>query len=320
MKNLKKILNVFVAILAFGFTPSYGNIKSNDSYADLMSSVKGSFESSGMNFQKDFQKDFEGMIKDQMSFNLGVLVGAKNNAPHMSGGGHIPQMLIQQSVGDFSFTVMRLTSNVVVGGVPQNLPYVLFGYNDSNSGYVSTLNGYVPTGVFTGPTLGSNTKVFSYDTQGNGVFTYNDGTHTDKIVITYIGVNNYASFLSSNTTNLFESKYTMMTNISNGSSSLSDEQAGFFQTITYGDLSSLGKKDLNTLNPNSRITTIQFQNNRADLITPTYLIDGKYSLLQNIVPCSTAANPNSVNLDIFISWRGEMGDGRKGEVAGHKKA
>jgi len=319
MKTVKKIYHLFVAILAFGFTPSFGNVKSNDTYADLMSSVKNSFEASGMNFQKDFQKDFEGMIKDQMSFNLGVMVGAKN-APHKMGGGHIPQELIRQSVGDFSFTVTRLTSNVVVGGVPQALPYVLFGYNDSNSGYVSTLNGYVPTGVFTGPTLGVNTKVFSYDTQGNGVFTYNDGTHTDKIVITYIGVNNYASFLSSNTTNLFESKYTMMTNLSNGSASLSDEQAQFFQTITYGDLSSLGKKDLNTLNPNSRITTIQFQSNRADLITPTYLIDGKYSLLQNIVPCSTAANACSVNLDIFISWRGEMGDGRQGEIAGRKKA
>lgn len=327
MKRLKTTFHIILAVLSFGFTPSFDNVKANDNYADLMSAVKNSFESSGMNFQKDFQKDFEGMIKDKMSFNLGVLVGGKHapgvGAAHHMGGHSIPQELIRSSVGDFSFTITRNTSKVVIGGAPQTLPYVLFGLNDSNSGYASTLNGFIPAGVlqgdggFAAAPYGAGTlpKVFQY-VNGDGVFAYNDGAHADSITIKYIGVNNYASFLNSNNTNLFESKYTLQTIISTGANSLADEQAQFFQTVTYGDLSSLGKKDQNTLNPNSRITTTQFQSNRADLITPVYKIDSVYSWLQAIVPCSTAANSVMIGQDTFISWRGQMGDGRKGEIVG----
>lgn len=329
MKSFKKTFAIFLAVLSFGITPSFGNVKANNNYDDMLSAVRGSFESSGMNFQKDFQKDFEGMIKDKMSFNLGVLVGGRHaggGAGHSAahhGGGHIPQELIRQSVGDFSFTITRNTSKVVIAGAPQTLPYVLFGLNDSNSGYASTLNGFIPAGVLQGDGgfaaapygAGALPKVFQY-VNGDGVFAYNDGAHADSITIKYIGVNNYASFLNSNNTNLFESKYTLQTIISTGANSLADEQAQFFQTVTYGDLSSLGKKDQNTLNPNSRITTTQFQSNRADLITPVYKIDSVYSWLQAIVPCSTAANSVMIGQDTFISWRGQMGDGRKGEIVG----
>ena len=298
MKNYKSIVAVILSILSFGFETSIGantrNVKrSEGNLASMLGEVGSQFEK---NFgEMNFEKSFEGMIKDRMSFNLGVVAGAKALPKNHSS--HIPQQKIAESVGDFSFIVTRNTAVIT-----KPLPYVLFGYNDSKSNYIATLSGLIPVGVVPGAlATGTNSPgvvlpLFNTDAAGNGVFWWNDGTNNDSITVSYVGTNNYTSFLNSQTTNTYASTYTLY--------SISDvtKLAQFFQSITYGNLSSMGKKDANTLNPNSRKTTVQFQSDRVDLITPEYAINTEYSWVQNIL--NTAGF--QINVDLFISKRVNM--------------
>jgi hypothetical protein len=298
MKNYKSIFALILSILSFGFETNLNahtrNVKNSaSSLSDLLGEAGSSFEK---NFgDMNFEKSFEGMIKDRMSFNLGVVAGQKHLGKNHSS--HIPQQKIAESVGDFSFIVTRNTAVIA-----KPLPYVLFGYNDSKSNYIATLSGLIPTGVTPGAlATGTNSPgvilpLFNTDAAGNGVFWWNDGTNNDSITVSYVGTNNYTSFLNSQTTNTYASTYTLY--------SISDvtKLAQFFQSITYGNLSSMGKKDANTLNPNSRKTTIQFQADRVDLITPEYSINTEYSWVQNII--NTAGL--QINVDLFICKRVNM--------------
>lgn len=191
--------------------------------------------------------------------------------------------LIAESMGDLDLTITRDGATIDL-----SLPFVIFGFNDFASNYVSTLKNFVPAGV----TLAVTTD----PTTGNVIFTYKQGDNVDTITIGFQGTNNYASFLQSMNQNKFSTKYIQYT--------ISDETKliQYNEMLTYGLISSLGATRDNQLLPRTRRRATDFAKDIIEIVMPEQIITPAYSIVQNII----AVDGFQIGMNIFMATRQDL--------------
>lgn len=191
--------------------------------------------------------------------------------------------LVASSKGDLNLTVTRRGNSI---NAP--LPFIMFGANDLNAGYISTLNGLL------GNLPPGTTVAVSTAANGDIVFTYVNGVSTDTVTISNLGNINYKAFLASMNNNYFKTKYMLV--------SISDENQNliqFAQPLFYGLLSSLGMTQANQVVFRSRTNSWQYRKDRIELVMPEQKITPDFSFAMSIV----AVDNFSMGFDIFMSDR-----------------
>ena len=93
--------------------------------------------------------------------------------------------------------------------------------------------------------------------------------------------------------NYFKTKYVLYT-ISDAT-----QKSQYFQMLTFGKLGSLGAKDANQLNVNSRIMTWDFQPDRANLLFPEQQVNADFSFVQGMIAVANF----SISFNVFMSDR-----------------
>ena len=236
----------------------------------LLESMGGDFENS--NFEKSNLSDVE--VQGSREANGVIKMYGQVGSPDTITG------LITGSKGDLNLTVKRNSINIEAP-----LPFVLFGLNDFQAKYVSTLKGFLPSGV---------TVTVASDADGNVVFTYTSGLDVDTITVSFSGANNYTSFLQAMNQNYFKTKYMLV--------SISDEAqrlAAFSQTLNYGVLSALGAKAANQLMLRSRIMTWDFQKDRVNVLMPEQKVTADFGFVMNMI----AVDEFTMGFDVYMSDR-----------------
>jgi hypothetical protein len=221
---------------------------------------------------------------------------SKGNSGGGGGGLAMSQNEILKEVfnskGDINIVITRLTNNVTLNGGAASstnpviaLPFVLFGQNDSQSGYfnfLKTVKSNLPANV----TVAVN-GVTGNVPGGNVTFTFTQGSVSDIITVSYLGnLQNYAAYLSSMAQNFFSTRYILYT--------ISDaiNTGGRAQLINgivqIGSIGSLGFQAQNQVSVNARIWTWNFQNDRADLIFEETPITPSVGIVDSIQPVPAA--------------------------------
>lgn len=207
-----------------------------------------------------------------------------------SGGGHKggkPESitsLITHSKGDANIRVIRTSANI-----PANLPYVLFGFNALAGNFSSIIKPFLPAGVTLATSIDAST--------GDLLFTYTAGPAVDVVRVNFQGLTTYSDMLNNTTQKYFGSKYVLYTinDPANG-------QSQFKNTIVFGDLSALGKKDQNQMNIDSRIMTWDFKNDRANLLFPEQQMTAQFAFIDSIIPCPIPDLPSNGGNGFIINW------------------
>lgn len=249
--------------------------------ADLMTELSSTFEQS--NFEGVEHLASAGNRLNQAMQNGGVVRHLATEK-----GGQAAQMetitgLIASSVGDLNIIITRNSNNI-----NEPLPFALFGLNDYETGYISTLKQYTPPGVV----------ITVSTTLGNVIFTYTAaGPTVDTVTVSFAGsLNTYLQFLKSMNQNFFKTKYILY--------SISDvaQQKQFGQLLNFGNLSALGMALANQLSINSRIMTWDFKSDRANVLIPEQKVTAAFSFVQNIMPIAGL----SIEMDMFLTSRVDM--------------
>jgi hypothetical protein len=247
----------------------------------LLDELESDFDE--MNFDTDFDKEnFNGKVK-RLVKTIRQDNGVIKHVGNIAGKDTITS-LITQSKGDANILVTRLTNNIA--GVA--LPFVIFGLNDRNSNYASTLSGFIPTGVVL-------TSVTTTST-GDIDFTYTSGANVDIVRVSFQGVTNYNTFLNGMNQNWFTSKYILYT--------ISNEliQTQFNQMLNFGNLTNLGAKSANQLLLNSRKMTWDYLKDRINVLMAEQRIDADFSFVQNIVD-DGGAGGFQIGFNIFMNTK-----------------
>ncbi len=192
--------------------------------------------------------------------------------------------LIQESIGDLNISITRVGTSIAT-----NLPFILFGANDSVAKYASTIKQFFTTVLQAVP--GTTLAVTTSDA-GNIVFTYTNGADSDTVTVSNLGNNNYQSFLASMQSKWFATKY-MLLSITQPDFS----QLQFAQPIFYGKLSSLGMTGANQLILRSRTQSWMFRPGIIEVIMPEQVISPDFSFAMFIIP----VNNFQIGFDIFMS-------------------
>lgn len=187
--------------------------------------------------------------------------------------------IIMESAGDLNITVTR--SGVTID---EPLPFVLFGLNDLNAGYFSTLSGFLPAGV----TVGVSTSA-----TGDIILTYTSGENVDTVTISFVGKTNYSSFLNALNQNFFKTKYIQYT--------ISDETKvdQYNEMLNFGELSALGAARANQLLPRTRRRATDFVKDIIEILLPEQSVTPDFSIVQNII----AVDGFTIGFNVYMSTR-----------------
>lgn len=228
------------------------------------------------------------MIQNNPALDIRALQQRNGIVKHLGGGDNSAAIsaIIANSKGDLNLTVTRGSANI-----NSPLPFVLFGSNDFDAGYISTLASFMsnlPAGT---------TVAVSVSSTGNVVFTYTNGANVDVITVSNLGNINYRSFLSSMDNNYFATKYFL--------ASISDETYNlvqYAQPLFFGLLSALGMTKANQLVFRSRTNSWQYRKDRVEVVLPEQTITPDFSFAMSIVAVANF----SMGFDFFMSQRVNM--------------
>jgi len=278
---MKKLFSFLIMFFSFSWLTAKEKNICFHAEDDILDELEESFDT--MNFDGSFDTK-----EDQRNFNLRVSQyvqkAMQGKVPIASGGSDygansaVAQGLIAGSVGDLNITVTRKSINI-----DGKLPYALFGTNDYDAGYISTLTGFaLPVG----------TTVAISQASGKVIFTYTQGVNVDTIEVEFQGLNNYVSFLKGLNTTFFKTRYILY--------SIGDatETSQLFNIISFGDISDLAMKKGNQLSPNSRKLPSDNLSDRVNLIFPETEINPDFSFVQQF-----NKKVMSVQWDVFMSNR-----------------
>lgn len=250
----------------------------------------------------DLQRTLErlGSNYEQNNFEMNADEGVQSNVvqdstgfrQHMGNGnsGDIIRSLKAKAVGQLSINVSRSSANI---NCP--LPYIIFGQNDFNSGYITTLTnllGNTSTITVAGITFAVTSVL------GNVLFTYTaPGPLVDVVTISLRANNNYVSFLSSMAQNFFKFMFCQLT--------ISDAtQSGiqFGQQIQFGELSSLGRASQDSVVLSDMIDSRAFRADKAELIVAEQPVTPSYSYASYIVAVASFVYTHG----FFMSYRANL--------------
>lgn len=280
---MKKLFAIIVSLFAMliGNTKNAVHFHADDD--SILDELQESFET--MNFDGNFDsKKEQGMFNLRVQKVMNQIKTGSIRVPIASGGSDygansaVAQGLIASSKGDLNLIVTRKSTNI-----DGKLPYALFGTNDFDAGYISTLKGFdLPVG----------TTFAVSQNAGKVVFTYTQGANVDVIEVEFQGLNNYVSFLKGLNTTFFKTRYILY--------SIGDatQTSQLFNIINFGDISDLAKKAGNQLSPNSRKLPSDNLSDRVNLIFPETEINPDFSFVQQFNRTTM-----SISWDVFMSAR-----------------
>jgi len=200
--------------------------------------------------------NFEGMnAEDQTPANTRVVAEGNGYRQHINVGNSQYSNLRAESVGLLSVKVTRNSANIGCA-----LPYIIFGKNDYDAGYISTMQQ-----LLSNPVVSVSITSFTVtNVNGNVRFTFNAaGPLTDTIDVSLNGNINYVAFLSSMAQNFFAFRFMQAT--------ISDEnQSGtqFSYQTQFGELSSLGKQATDTVVLADMVDSSAYRKDKAELVVP----------------------------------------------------
>jgi hypothetical protein len=249
-----------------------------DDLTAYLESVEGNFDT--MNFDGERGQHLARTV-NRIAQKVNVSRGVSDSInTHVGVGSNaVITQLIVGSYGDLNIVVTRNSANIAL-----DLPYVLFGENDRESGFSNTLRAFIPAGV---------TLAVSVVT-GNIRLTYTQGMAVDTIDISLTSGNtSYVSFMQALNQNQFKTKYILYT--------ISDAtiQTQFSRIISFGDTSALGGVSSNQLSPSSRKMTWDFQDDRVNLLFPEQTITPQFAFVQMIRPTAGF----EIGWNVFMSYR-----------------
>lgn len=214
--------------------------------------------------QKTLQRlnaDFEANNFEQMNADertqapTRVIADRTGLRQHVNVGNSQYAGLRAESVGLLSVKVTRNSANIACA-----LPYIIFGKNDYDAGYISTMQQ-----LLSNPVVSIAITSFTVtNVNGNVRFTFNAaGPLTDTVDVSLSGNINYVAFLSSMAQNFFKFRFMQAT--------ISDEnQSGtqFSYLTQFGELSSLGKQATDTVVLADMVDSSAYRKDKAELVVP----------------------------------------------------
>ncbi len=196
--------------------------------------------------------------------------------------------LVINSKGDLNITIRRMSANIA-----SPLPFVLFGSNDFQAGYIQTLNPLVAALGVAGLTYAVTTDAAT----GDILITYTLAAEVDVVRIINIGQASMRAFLAGMNNNYFKTMNFLV--------SINDENYNvqqFGQVLYFGLLSTLGLTGTNQLIFRSRTNSWMFRKDRVEVLVPEQKIVPEYSFSMNII----AIAGFEVGMDFFMSERSNL--------------
>jgi hypothetical protein len=214
---------------------------------DLMDFIDQAADGANLEHLENLEATTEHLVRD---LGMSIPQARQKAAQILSKGSASNQMTFGKSAAkagaaaQFNLKITRNSANIAA-----ILPVPLFGAMDREGKYVQSLGSYMPSGV----TLESVANV-----NGNYVFTYTDGTHTDTITVTCNEIA-YASFVLATITDVMSIR-AIRYKIN------SDAQLSQFQnTFASFKKSLFGKREDDTIDVQSNIGPMQYRPDVADI-------------------------------------------------------
>ncbi len=241
----------------------------------------------GNSFESNLEQHADAIAELPIATQAVILNAMKSNSGMINMGAGLTEhatwdSLIVNSKGDLNITVTREGASIAAP-----LPFVLFGSNDFQSGYNTTLR----TFVFP---VGYTCTVSTDATTGDILFTYSNNTNTDVVRVHNEGSVNMRTFLASMNNNYFKTKNFLV--------SISDEAYNVQQfglSLFFGVLSALGLTGANQLIFRSRTNSWQFRKDRVEVLLPEQKVVPEYSFAMEII----AVDAFNMGFDFFMSER-----------------